>query len=121
MFNYKQKNNKYDLQQLQVFSSQTARIVESHQKPLKIQCPQEGWVEQDPKEILNAVVETIEKTAEKLKLIGVDPSEIAAIGIANQRETTVVWDSITGEPLYNAIGKRLTLTETTKFIFYQNS
>jgi len=35
----------------------------------------------------------------------IDPADIVAIGITNQRETTVVWDSVTGEPLYNAIGK----------------
>lgn len=35
----------------------------------------------------------------------IDPSDIVAIGVTNQRETTVVWDSVTGEPLYNAIGK----------------
>jgi len=35
----------------------------------------------------------------------IDPADIVAIGITNQRETTIVWDSITGEPLYNAIGK----------------
>lgn len=35
----------------------------------------------------------------------IDPADIVAIGITNQRETTIVWDSVTGEPLYNAIGK----------------
>lgn len=86
-----------------VFSSQTARVVASHQIALKNQYPKEGWVEQDPKEILAAVIESIEKTAETLRLIDINPSEIAAVGITNQRETTIVWDSVTGEPLYNAI------------------
>ncbi|XP_075211363.1 glycerol kinase 1 [Lycorma delicatula] len=86
-----------------VFSAQTARIIASHQIELRSQCPKEGWVEQDPKEILSAVVETIEKATETLKSRDIKQADIAAIGITNQRETTVLWDSATGEPLYNAI------------------
>lgn len=40
-----------------------------------------------------------------LRQLTIDPADIVAIGITNQRETTVVWDSVTGQPLYNAIGK----------------
>jgi len=40
-----------------------------------------------------------------LRQLTIDPADIVAIGVTNQRETTVVWDSVTGEPLYNAIGK----------------
>ncbi|MDX1377097.1 MAG: glycerol kinase GlpK, partial [Burkholderiales bacterium] len=62
--------------------------------------PQPGWVEHDPREIL----QTQRATArEALKLSNVAPSGVAAIGISNQRETTIVWDRQTGEPIYNAI------------------
>lgn len=56
-------------------------------------------------EILEAVRECVKQTVFNLKQLTIDPSDIVAIGITNQRETTVVWDSVTGEPLYNAIGK----------------
>lgn len=62
--------------------------------------PQPGWVEHDPSEILNTQFGTLYKL---IKDQQVDVRSIAAIGITNQRETTVVWDRITGEPVYNAI------------------
>ncbi|WP_034061526.1 glycerol kinase GlpK [Lacinutrix jangbogonensis] len=62
--------------------------------------PQSGWVEHDPNQIYNDQKETFETV---LKETGIHPKEIAAIGITNQRETTVVWDKETGEPVYNAI------------------
>jgi len=62
--------------------------------------PKSAWVEHDPKEIW----ETQLKVArEVLKTTGIAPAQIAAIGITNQRETTVVWDKYTGKPVYNAI------------------
>uniref|UniRef100_A0A452UHG7 glycerol kinase n=1 Tax=Ursus maritimus TaxID=29073 RepID=A0A452UHG7_URSMA len=70
---------------------------------IKQEFPREGWVEQDPKEILQSVYECIEKTCEKLGQLNIDISNIKAIGVSNQRETTVVWDKLTGEPLYNAV------------------
>lgn len=62
--------------------------------------PQPGWVEHDPNEIWATVEAGIEKL---LDATGITASEIAAIGITNQRETVVAWDKLTGEPLYNAI------------------
>src|SRR3954463_12459458 len=62
--------------------------------------PQSGWVEHDPKEILVSQLGTLYKV---IKDHHVDPSEIVALGITNQRETTVIWDRKTGEPVYNAI------------------
>ncbi|NPD31983.1 glycerol kinase GlpK [Eggerthellaceae bacterium zg-997] len=62
--------------------------------------PQPGWVEHNPREILSAQVGAL---AELLVSQGLDASDIDSIGITNQRETTVVWDRRTGEPVYNAI------------------
>jgi glycerol kinase len=62
--------------------------------------PQSGWVEHDPKEILKTQLGVLTDLIEKHKL---DNSSITAIGITNQRETTVVWDRKTGNPIYNAI------------------
>jgi glycerol kinase len=62
--------------------------------------PQQGWVEHDPIEIYNNIVKCYQHVIEKAKL---RPRDIASIGITNQRETTIVWNKKTGEPLYNAI------------------
>ncbi|KAJ1065487.1 hypothetical protein K5549_016283, partial [Capra hircus] len=86
-----------------VFNSKTAELLSHHQVEIKQEFPKEGWVEQDPKEILLSVYECIEKTCEKLGQLNIDISNIKAIGVSNQRETTVVWDKLTGEPLYNAV------------------
>ena len=61
---------------------------------------QPGWVEHDPQEILASVLATV---AEVLTAAQVDAGELAGIGITNQRETTVVWDRRTGQPVHNAI------------------
>ena len=63
--------------------------------------PHPGWVEHDPLEIWRNVRSAM---TEALMRSDLTPSEISAIGITNQRETTVVWDRATGEPVYNAIG-----------------
>lgn len=60
--------------------------------------PQPGWVEHDPEEIWQSVYASIQKV-----LKAVPATSIAAIGITNQRETTVIWDKNTGKPVYNAI------------------
>ncbi len=62
--------------------------------------PKPGWVEHDPLEILTSTQEVILGT---LKKGNVNPKDIVAIGVTNQRETTVVWDKKTGKPIYNAI------------------
>ena len=62
--------------------------------------PQSGYVEHNPMDILNSQMEVLKKALDQLSF---DESEIAAIGITNQRETTIVWDVRTGEPVYNAI------------------
>ncbi|XP_028655541.1 glycerol kinase isoform X2 [Erpetoichthys calabaricus] len=86
-----------------VFNAKTAELLSHHQVEIKQKFPKEGWVEQDPKEILQSVYECMEKTCEKLSQLGIDIANIKAVGVSNQRETTVVWDKMTGDPLYNAI------------------
>ena len=62
--------------------------------------PQQGWVEQDPNQIWAAQLDSARRT---IAAAGVKPTDIAAIGITNQRETTIVWDRRTGEPIAPAI------------------
>ncbi|XP_034279675.1 glycerol kinase isoform X2 [Pantherophis guttatus] len=86
-----------------VFNANTAELLSHHQVEIQQKFPKEGWVEQDPKEILQSVYECVERTCEKLNQLNIDISNIKAVGVSNQRETTVVWNKETGEPLYNAI------------------
>ena len=62
--------------------------------------PKAGWVEHNPEEIWMTQVLTM---GEVMREAGIDGTDIEAIGITNQRETTVVWDKNTGKPIYNAI------------------
>ena len=64
-----------------------------------------SWCQQDPKEILSSVIHCMEKTMEKCKSKNIDVINVKAIGITNQRESTIVWDKTTGEPIYPAISK----------------
>jgi glycerol kinase len=62
--------------------------------------PSSGWVEHDPFEILTS---QLSSAVEVMGKTGVRPRDVAALGITNQRETTIVWDRETGKPIYNAI------------------
>ena len=75
-------------------------IVARAQYPFRQIYPQPGWVEHDPMEIWATEKRAL---AEAVDAAHVDPKRIAAIGITNQRETTILWDARTGEPVYNAI------------------
>lgn len=75
-------------------------IVAMSQKEFTQIFPQPGWVEHDPDEIWASQLYT---AREAMQMAGIEPGQIAAIGITNQRETTVVWDKHTGIPVYNAI------------------
>lgn len=66
---------------------------------------QEGWLEHDPMEIIDAVRECAKVAIHLLPNHGYSKSDIASIGITNQRETVVMWNKLNGEPLHNAIGK----------------
>ena len=76
------------------------RIVSVAQKEHRQIFPKPGWVEHDPVEIWQNVLEVVQ---EALAKGGFGIADIVAVGIANQRETTVVWDRATGEPVQNAI------------------
>ena len=62
--------------------------------------PQDGWVEHDPEDIWSS---TLAVTRQAIAEAGIDAAQVTAIGITNQRETTVIWDRVTGEPIHNAI------------------
>ncbi|MCA9194471.1 MAG: glycerol kinase GlpK [Planctomycetales bacterium] len=78
----------------------SGKIVASAQKEFTQIFPQPGWVEHDPSEIWQSQLTVAKSAIKKAKL---NADNIAAIGITNQRETTVVWDRETGQPVYNAI------------------
>ncbi|CAN8097962.1 unnamed protein product [Discula destructiva] len=77
--------------------------VANHQIEFDNLYPDSGWHEHDPLELLSSVEECIEGAIDEFEGKGYSAKSIRSIGITNQRETTVVWDKTTGEPLYNAI------------------
>jgi glycerol kinase len=83
-----------------VLCNKKGEIVFIAQKEVSQHFPNPGWVEQNANEIWGSILSVI---AEVLSESGVKPEQIAGIGVTNQRETTVVWDSQSGEPIYNAI------------------
>ncbi len=76
------------------------RIAGVGQREFTQHFPQDGWVEHDPEEIWESVVWSV-KTA--LAEAGIEAGQVAALGITNQRETTLVWERATGKPIHNAI------------------
>jgi glycerol kinase len=83
-----------------VLFDQKGKIVDIAQQEFTQIFPKSGWVEHDPMEILSSQLETLTNLVAKNKI---EANEIVAIGITNQRETTVVWNKHTGKPVYNAI------------------
>ncbi|MCR4762182.1 MAG: glycerol kinase GlpK [Lachnospiraceae bacterium] len=77
-----------------------AKIVSLAQKEFQQYYPKPGWVEHNPREIWSSQLSV---ATEAMAAVGASASDIAAIGITNQRETTILWDRTTGEPVYNAI------------------
>ncbi len=82
-----------------IFDAQM-RIKATAQEEFTQHFPQSGWVEHDPSDIWASVASTCRGAIEKA---GITASDVAAIGITNQRETTLIWDRKTGEPIHNAI------------------
>ena len=83
-----------------IIFNRKSQIVSSSQMEISQICPQNGWVEQNPEEIFETVIQTIKEALNQAHL-GID--SIEALGITNQRETTILWDKISGKPLYRAI------------------
>lgn len=83
-----------------VLFNHDADIVDVSQQEFTQHFPKPGWVEHDATEIWGSQFTVLQKLVAKNQL---KPADIAAIGITNQRETTIVWNKVTGEPVYNAI------------------
>ena len=83
-----------------VIFSEDGRMIASSNREFPQHYPKPGWVEHDPRDILDTQITSLR---EAVRLSGVDPADIAAIGITNQRETTFLWDRQTGECVGNAI------------------
>ena len=79
---------------------QTGNILAMAQQEFQQHYPNQGWVEHDPEEILRTQMQTAHQA---VKEAGLSMSDVTAIGITNQRETTVVWDRATGKAIHNAI------------------
>ena len=82
-----------------VFDDQFA-IVGQGQEEFAQHFPKSGWVEHKPQDLLTSVITTCKKALNDGKIRAKD---ILALGITNQRETTLLWDKVSGEPIYNAI------------------
>lgn len=82
-----------------IFNKQSEVVAKSQMEFSQI-CPHDGWVEHNPDEIWETVYQLIKETLFKS---GLQLKDICAIGITNQRETTVIWEKLTGKPIYNAI------------------
>ena len=80
-----------------IYDKSARKIVSAYQE-FPQYFPRPGWVEHDPRDLWESVNSSIQKVLRQLP-----PNSIAAIGITNQRETTVIWDRQTGKPVYNAI------------------
>ena len=83
-----------------ILFNRSGEIVSVVQREYRQIYPKPGWVEHDPMDIWSSQMGV---TMEAMQKIDAKPEEIAAIGITNQRETTVVWEAATGRPIYNAI------------------
>lgn len=83
-----------------IIFDELGNMVAMSQKEFSQIFPQAGWVEHDPDEIWNSQLSTAK---EAIRNAGITPGQIASIGITNQRETTIVWDKLTGMPVTNAI------------------
>jgi len=86
-----------------VYEAQTGKVIAEHQIEVEQLFPHESWVEQRPDSLLKSVEDCIEAVCGKLNDAGISFDRVKGLGITNQRETTVVWDRITGEPLNNAV------------------
>lgn len=98
-----------------ILFDQHGQLISQHELPLKQFFPNDGWVEQDPEEMY---ANTVECCRQAVKKAGVSTNEIIGVGITNQRETTIIWDRLTGKPIYQAI---VWLDRRTSELCYQLS
>ncbi|MBQ3031542.1 MAG: glycerol kinase, partial [Anaerotignum sp.] len=83
-----------------ILFNENGEMLSTAQKEFKQYYPHPGWVEHDPMEIWDTQLDVARQAIEKL---GISADDIAAIGITNQRETTILWDKRNGKPVHNAI------------------
>ena len=83
-----------------ILFNESGEVCSVAQKEFTQVFPQPGWVEHDCDEIFSTQLEVAKQA---IANIGISAADIAAIGITNQRETTIVWNKYTGQPVYNAI------------------
>lgn len=90
-----------------MYAAKNAEILTCHEVKLTEISNLPGWSEFDGNAIWRSVLECIEISIKNLLILDINPADIVALGICNQRETTILWDSSTGFPVYNAIGNEL--------------
>lgn len=83
-----------------IIFDEKAQLISQAQQEFEQIFPADGWVEHRPQDILDTVIATCKEALEQAQL---EASQISTIGITNQRETTIVWDKQSGQPVYNAI------------------
>ena len=86
-----------------ILFDKAGKIVAKAQKEFEQHYPRAGWVEHDPMEILYSQMNALESVLAAAEATGVGLSEIACMGVTNQRETTILWDKKTGRPVHHAI------------------
>lgn len=89
---------------LKVYAARNAEVLTCHEVQVKEISTQQSWVEVDPLEIWQNVLECIQVAVQNLVILDIDPDDIRAVALTNRRDTTVLWNKTTGRPLYNAIG-----------------
>uniref|UniRef100_A0A1B0DIC7 glycerol kinase n=1 Tax=Phlebotomus papatasi TaxID=29031 RepID=A0A1B0DIC7_PHLPP len=86
-----------------IYAARNAEILTCHEVSLKQLSPKPGWIEYDPVDVWKTIIECIEVCIRNLVLLDINPQDIIAVGLTNQRETVVVWSVESGEVLHNAI------------------
>lgn len=86
-----------------IYTTPDFKEIASYKIEIDMITQKEGWFEQDPIKIITAINKCTAEACDLLPTQGFTAKDIITIGITNQRETTIVWDRITGQPLYNAI------------------
>lgn len=98
---------------VQVYAARNAEVLTCHEVQLKEINTQPNWVEIDPLEIWQNVLECIQVALQNLVILDIDPDDICALALTNRRDTIVLWHKVTGRPLYNAIGIGIKLAWST--------